>query len=109
MIKWRFGLIQNPKILSGYKRNIHHSKKQKINENKKNTSVPYYLLNEIEHYNLINISLFPDYFDEDVQAHAVIYKEKLIQLEKNDYCPINKKLRNKNKERKEIKDKYKYI
>lgn len=80
------------------------AKKQKLNEKQKNTSIPYYLLNEIDHYNLINISLYPDYFAEEVPVHVIDFKEKLIQLEKNDYCPDIKKLRNKNKERKEIKD-----
>ena len=76
----------------------------KIQENQINLCNPYYLLNEVNKYNINNIPIYPDNFPEEVPVHIIDYKEKLMQLEKNDICPIIKDFRNINKERQEIKD-----
>jgi lysosomal acid phosphatase len=76
-------------------------KSAKINEKQKNTSIPYYLLNEIDQYN-INSSVYPDFYPEEIPIHIIDYKEKLFQLEKNDVCPAIKKIRKENQKKKEI-------
>lgn len=81
-----------------------NSKPKKIEGDQVNTCLPYYLLEEKDKYNINNISLYPDNFPEEVPVHIVDIKEKLIQLEKTDECPVIKKIRAENKKKKEIVD-----
>ena len=74
----------------------------KIENNLIKLSTPYYLLNELHKFNINNVSLYPDNFPEEVPVHIIDYKEKLLQLEKNNICPIIKNIREKNKKREEI-------
>ena len=76
----------------------------KIEEKNNNISTPYYLLDEIDKYNCNNNYLYPDNYPEEIPVHIIDYKEKLLQLEKNNICPIIKDLREKNKKREEILD-----
>ena len=80
------------------------TKPKGINKNQSETCMPYYLLNEKDQYNLKNVSIYPEDFPEEVPVHIVDYKEKLMQLEKNNYCPKIKEMREENKKRKEIQD-----
>ena len=77
---------------------------EKIDENKNNLCVPYFLLDEINKFNINNISLYPDDFPEEVPVHIIDYNEKLLQLEKNNICPVIKDLREENKKIKEISE-----
>ena len=74
----------------------------KIEDKNINLCTPYYLLDEIDKFNLNNNYLYPDNYPEEVPVHIIDYKEKLLQLEKNDICPIIKDLREQNKKREEI-------
>ena len=70
---------------------------EKIDENKNNLCVPYFLLDKINKFNINNISLYPDDFPGEVPVHIIDYNEKLLQLEKNNICPVIKDLREENK------------
>jgi len=83
---------------------FNNSRPKKIEGEQVNTCLPYYLLDEKDKYNINNISLYPDNFPEEVPVHIVDIKDKLIQLEKTDECPVIKKIRAENKKRKEFKD-----
>ena len=81
---------------------FNNSKINKIEEKNNNIFTPYYLSDEIDKFNFYNNSLYPDNYPEEVPVHIIDYKEKLLQLEKNNICPIIKDLREKNKKREEI-------
>ena len=83
---------------------FNNSRPKKIEGDQVNTCLPYYLLEEKEKYNINNISLYPDNFPEEVPVHIVDIKDKLIQLEKTDECPVIKKIREENKKKKEFVD-----
>ena len=80
------------------------SSPKKIEDDQVNTCLPYYLLDEKDKYNINSLSLYPDNFPEEVPVHIVDIKEKLMQLEKTDECPVIKKIREENKKKKEIVD-----